>query len=116
MATRKTTFQTYNWNNTNVILSSFYWGYIAPQILAGQLAQTYGVKWFLFGAMLVNSLSMMLIPLSAAAIGSIGVMACRIVQGASQGFFFPSCQTMLGRWAPENERSRLSMLVYTGCC
>ncbi|CAG9767280.1 unnamed protein product [Ceutorhynchus assimilis] len=105
---------TYDWSNTNVILSSFYWGYIALQLPAAQLVHSYGIKWFLFAAMLVNSLSMTLIPTFAALLGSTGVMICRAVQGVSQGFFYPSMQTMLGRWAPEEERSRMSMLVYTG--
>ncbi|KAJ8980968.1 hypothetical protein NQ317_013422 [Molorchus minor] len=105
---------TYDWNNKSVILSSFFWGYIILQVFAGQLGRTYGTKWFLVGAMFINSSGCMLIPIMAAKLGSGGVMACRVLQGLSQGFFFPSIHNLLGQWAPTPERSRLGTIVFSG--
>lgn len=75
------TFQTYQWDNTSVILSSFIWGYVCLQVLAGYLGSIYGPKYFLFSAFAINSVAFILIPFAANILGSIGVMLCRVVQG-----------------------------------
>ncbi|CAG9767279.1 unnamed protein product [Ceutorhynchus assimilis] len=105
---------TYHWSDTNIILSSFFWGYFVLQVLAGEIAKNYGAKWFLFGAMFCNGFTTMLIPLAAELFGSKGVMACRILQGLCQGGVYPCCHTMLGRWAATNERGKMSTFVYSG--
>lgn len=95
-------------------MSSFFWGYICLQIPAGIIGKKYGTKIILMISMAVNSISFMLIPVMAVKFGSYGVMACRIVEGLAQGFFFPSCYTLLGKWAPIDERSVLSSIVLSG--
>ncbi|XP_050315128.1 putative inorganic phosphate cotransporter [Anthonomus grandis grandis] len=105
---------TYTWKDRDIILSSFYWSYLVLQVAAGQAAKQYGPKWILFAALTVNSCATALIPLAAACFGSKGVMACRILQGISQGCVYPSVHTMLGRWAPQDERGRMSTFVYSG--
>ncbi|KAJ8923273.1 hypothetical protein NQ315_001830 [Exocentrus adspersus] len=105
---------TYDWDNKSVILSSFFWGYIWLQIFAGQWGRTYGTKWLLVGSMFINSTACMLIPVLSDSFGSYGAMACRVLQGLSQGFFFPSIHNLLGRWAPPSERSRLGTVVFSG--
>ncbi|KAF5308048.1 hypothetical protein FQR65_LT06423 [Abscondita terminalis] len=104
---------TYDWDDQSVILSSFFFGYIVPQIAAGQLAKYYGPKYFLLGAMTVTSLFSILIPVMAQ-FGSWGVIVCRVFQGLSQGFMYPSCHHLLSRWAPLSERSRSSAFIYSG--
>ncbi|KAF7279311.1 hypothetical protein GWI33_007403 [Rhynchophorus ferrugineus] len=104
----------YDWTNTSVILSSFFWGYVTLQVLAGYVGKTYGPKYFLFGAFLINSIIFMVIPTAAEKSGSTGVIICRIFQGAAQGFMFPSAHTVLGRWAPAEERSTMGIIVYSG--
>lgn len=105
---------TYEWKNKSVVLSSFFWGYICLQIFAGQWGRTYGTKWILVIAMMINSTACMLIPVMSDHLGSYGAMGCRVVQGLSQGFFFPSIHNLLGRWAPPSERSRLGTIVFSG--
>lgn len=105
---------TYDWDNKSVVLSSFFWGYIILQVFAGQLGRTYGTKWLLVGAMFINSTACIFIPLMSDKLGSGGAMGCRVVQGLSQGFFFPSIHNLLGRWAPPSERSRLGTIVFSG--
>ncbi|KAF2897580.1 hypothetical protein ILUMI_08595 [Ignelater luminosus] len=104
---------TYDWDDKPTILSSFFWGYVIPQIGAGQLAKTYGPKWFLAVTMFISSLFTILIPFMAE-LGSWGVIACRIMQGLAQGFFFPSSHNLLGKWVPPTERARMGTFVYAG--
>lgn len=62
----------------------------------------------------INALVSLLLPTAAIKIGSYGVIVCRIIQGISQGFFFPSFFSILGCWAPVNERSRLGSFSLAG--
>lgn len=87
---------------------------VIPQVAAGWLANAYGPKWFLVGAMFVCSAAGILIPAFAAQFGSKGVMAIRAIQGLSQGFIFPSVHNLLSHWVPPGERSRLGTFVYAG--
>ncbi|XP_050308795.1 putative inorganic phosphate cotransporter [Anthonomus grandis grandis] len=104
----------YDWSNQSIILSSFFWAYVVSNLFAGPLEKKYGPKWFLFGAIFINSLFYTLIPFAAEEFGSAGVIACRILQGLGQGFMFPTQQVMLGLWAPTEERATCGMAVFIG--
>ncbi|XP_060518437.1 putative inorganic phosphate cotransporter [Cylas formicarius] len=113
-ATRNPDVSVYDWDNTNIILSSFGWTYMVLQLFSGYFFKKFGVKWTLFTAMLLNSIIFMLIPQAAWWLGSTGVIICTLAQGFFQGFCLPCCQSALGRWAPVSERSLLSMVAYSG--
>lgn len=98
----------------NVILSSFSWGHIWFQIIAGQLAKNYGPKYFLTGAIAVSALCILLIPCFAAEFGYKGVIALRAIEGACQGVLFPSVHNLLSKWAPISERAQWGSFVYAG--
>jgi ACS family sodium-dependent inorganic phosphate cotransporter-like MFS transporter 6/7/8 len=100
------------WDNTDTILSSFFWGYIIPQVGAGQLSEYFGPKWFLVVTMVLGSAVNIAVPGMAAALGSTGVMICRVVQGLNQGFLYPSIHNMISKWTPLFERSTISNFVY----
>ncbi|XP_022916498.1 putative inorganic phosphate cotransporter [Onthophagus taurus] len=108
-------FPTYNWtmDTKSTLLSSFFWGYVVPQIGAGQLAEKFGAKWILTIAMTISSIFTFLIP-TFANFSTWGVMVCRISQGFTQGFFFPCVHNMLSKWIPLRERSRMGTFVYAG--
>ncbi|KAH1015762.1 hypothetical protein HUJ04_007097 [Dendroctonus ponderosae] len=73
---------TYSWNNTSVMLSSFFWSYIIFQVFAGYVAKKYGPKYLLLSGSIVNALSFSLIPVSAKYASSDGVIAMRVIQGS----------------------------------
>lgn len=105
----------YKWADTNnIILSSFYWTYIILQPFSGYFFKHFGLKKCLLGTMLFNGIAFTLIPSAAASFGYMGVIACRMIQGMLQGFTFPACHAALGLWAPLSERSKLTVLIYSG--
>ncbi|XP_057651895.1 putative inorganic phosphate cotransporter [Diorhabda carinulata] len=106
--------RTFDWNNKNVVLSSFFWGYITLQLFAADWARTYGAKPFLLVAMTINATAVALVPILADKFQSYGVMASRVIQGMCQGFVFPSVSTLLGRWCHISERSRLGSWCLSG--
>ncbi|KAL1512571.1 hypothetical protein ABEB36_002145 [Hypothenemus hampei] len=105
----------YHWDNTNIILSSFYWTYIILQPFSGYFFKQFGLRKCLLWTMLLNGITFTQIPSAAAGFGYIGVIACRMLQGLLQGFTFPACHAALGLWAPLSERSKLTVLIYSGC-
>lgn len=107
-------FQVYDWENKNVILSSFYWGYVLLQIAAAVIARFYSPKKLLVFAMTVSSAVFMAIPLAANFFDSYGVIVCRVIQGLAQGFFFPLSYVILSAWSPVSERSTLAAGVLNG--
>ncbi|XP_074036869.1 putative inorganic phosphate cotransporter isoform X2 [Leptinotarsa decemlineata] len=104
----------YDWKNQDVILSSFYWGYIWLQIIGAELGRRFGPKNFLLGAMFVNSTAMNLIPIMAEKLGSYGVMGCRVFMGLSQGFFYANINIILSKWTPISEMARMGTLALSG--
>ncbi|KAF7266237.1 hypothetical protein GWI33_020422 [Rhynchophorus ferrugineus] len=104
----------YDWKNTNIILSSFYWTYIVLQLFSGYIFKKFGLRRVLLVSMFINSSAFTLVPLCSSLFGSSGVIGVRMIQGLFQGFTFPACHAVLGLWAPINERSQLTILLYSG--
>ncbi|KAJ8923270.1 hypothetical protein NQ315_001827 [Exocentrus adspersus] len=98
----------------NIMLSSFFWGYVCFQVGAGQLAKNYGPKLFLGTAIFICSLATILLPLMGDKLGYGGVIACRVIEGLSQGFLFPSLHNLLSAWVPIVDRATIGSFVYTG--
>ncbi|KAJ8931055.1 hypothetical protein NQ314_016084, partial [Rhamnusium bicolor] len=96
----------------NIMLSSFFWGYICFQIGAGQLAKNYGPKLFLGGTTCIGSIFCLLIPVFGSVFGYGGVIACRVITGMSQGFIFPCVHNLLSAWAPTQDRAKISTFAY----
>lgn len=79
-------FQELPWNESarSTILSSFFWGYLITQVYAGQMAQKYGGKYFLVGAIGICGVLTMLTPATAIHGGIVGMCINRMVQGMAQ--------------------------------
>lgn len=108
-------FQTYNWDKKqqNLILSSFFWGYLVAQVPIGQLAQHFGAKPLLIFGSLVCGLLTIATPY-AASLDWRYMLATRALQGLFQGFYYPCSHTMLSKWVHPDERSVLGTIVYSG--
>uniref|UniRef100_A0A6P7GWV7 Inorganic phosphate cotransporter n=1 Tax=Diabrotica virgifera virgifera TaxID=50390 RepID=A0A6P7GWV7_DIAVI len=104
----------YNWTNTNILLSTFFWGYVVPQLPTGILSTKIGGKYIILIAMFMNSFASLLIPTVAIKIGIEGVAVCRVIQGLSQGVIVPSVHGLLGCWAPTHERTRMYGILVAG--
>jgi ACS family sodium-dependent inorganic phosphate cotransporter-like MFS transporter 6/7/8 len=64
--------------------------------------------------MIIGCIFNILVPTMAASLGPTGVIICRVIQGLTQGFLFPSVHTLLSKWTPLYERSTMSSVVYAG--
>ncbi|EKX41753.1 hypothetical protein GUITHDRAFT_42162, partial [Guillardia theta CCMP2712] len=104
----------YSWTNTEqgIILGSFFNGYITTQIIGGILARRYGGKSVLFGGVLLASLFTFLTP--PASKNFTMLVICRTLMGAVEGVSFPAILTIIGHWAPAQERSTMVGFVYAG--
>ncbi|XP_047533121.1 putative inorganic phosphate cotransporter [Vanessa atalanta] len=98
----------------SVILSSFFWGYVILQIPGGELAARFGGMVLIIICVGVNSVVSLLIPTASYYGGWQIVCACRVLQGLSQGFLYPSVHNLIGKWVPLEEKSRLGTLIYAG--
>ncbi|XP_061383967.1 putative inorganic phosphate cotransporter [Danaus plexippus] len=115
--TDKTQPNAFDWSMQiqSVILSSFLWGYIFLQIPAGELAARFGGMILITISIGINATLSLLTPLAALYGGWQLLCACRVLQGLSQGFIFPSIHTLIGNWVPLEERSRLATIIFGGC-
>lgn len=109
-------FEEFAWNEQtqSTVLSSFFLGYVFTQVPAGKLAQRYGAKMLLAISMAICGLLNLLTPYGARFGDYKCVIALRVLQGLCQGFIFPSTHTLLSKWAPVEERGKLSTYCYSG--
>ncbi|CAB3261005.1 unnamed protein product [Arctia plantaginis] len=114
--TDKDSKTSFNWSmqTQSVILSSFFWGYIILQIPAGELAGKFGGSILVTAVIVGNSAVSLLVPLAAYYGGWQALCACRVLQGLTQGFLYPSMHSLIGKWVPLEEKSSLGTLVYGG--
>lgn len=105
----------FNWDSSTqaVILGSFFYGYVVTQIPGGILAEKYGAKWLFGIGVLVTSFFTLLTPF-AAWMGVHYLVFVRFIEGLGEGVTYPAMNVMIGRWAPKNERSRMTAVIYTG--
>lgn len=109
-------FEEYDWDEKTQswLLSSFFIGYVFTQVPAGKLAQRFGGKSILAYSIGLCAALNILTPLAARIGDWKAVATLRILEGLSQGFLFPSTHTLLSKWAPVEERGKLSTYCYTG--
>lgn len=105
----------FDWNSLEqgIVLSSFFYGYVLTQIPFGILSKRFGACMFLGIGMLINSVFGLLVPMAARA-GITWLMIVRFIQGLGEGPIVPCTHTLLAKWIPPNERSRMGAFVYAG--
>ncbi|XP_034257092.1 sialin [Thrips palmi] len=103
------------WSETTqgYILASYFWGYLLTQIPGGRMAEQLSAKWVMLAAVLVNAVCTLLTP-AAAELHAGALLAMRVGEGLGAGLTFPAMHVMISRWAPPDERSVLSSVIYAG--
>lgn len=95
------------------VLSSFFYGYLATQVVGGLWARRIGGQRVLNLAVFVWSLFTALTPLATRS--SFGALiACRILMGLGEGLALPAIHAMLGVWFPKSERTRAVTFTTSG--
>ncbi|XP_074641328.1 LOW QUALITY PROTEIN: uncharacterized protein LOC141899073 [Tubulanus polymorphus] len=114
---RKSSFEEgeYVWmkETQGLILSSFFWGYIATQLPGGLLAFRFGGKIVFGVCMAIAALGTLLSPV-AATVSPYFLILVRVIVGLGEGVAFPAMNSIWAAWAPPLERSRLTSSSYAG--
>ncbi|PVD35454.1 hypothetical protein C0Q70_02416 [Pomacea canaliculata] len=105
----------FDWDKStqSSIMASFFYGYIVTQLPGGWMAGRFGGQRVLLVGMSIVTLTTLLFPVLARTDYRL-VYVLRVINGLASGVSFSSMHTLLGRWAPPRERSRLASFVYSG--
>jgi MFS transporter, ACS family, solute carrier family 17 (sodium-dependent inorganic phosphate cotransporter), other len=105
----------YGWDKATQgwVLSAFFVGYLATQLLAGWLAARIGGRALLAFGVLWWSAFTVLTPL-AAGLSLAALIGARIGMGLGEAVAFPSIYQLLGKWIPLGERARAASLNGSG--
>ncbi len=105
----------FGWDRTTqgVVLSSFFYGYLATQILGGWLSDRYGGKVVLSVGVLLWSFFTIVTPPAAVA-SFVVLFLVRVGMGLAEGVSFPAFYSLFARWIPSGERTRAIGLITSG--
>jgi ACS family sodium-dependent inorganic phosphate cotransporter len=99
--------------NQGLVLGSYFWGYLITQVPGGRVAELYGGKWVFFVAVVLNVGATLLSPICST-YGFQYLILMRILMGLGGGLTFPAMNVLVAEWAPRQERSTMSSLIYGG--
>eukprot|EP01147_Barroeca_monosierra_P001717 gene1717-4838_t len=104
----------YKWTHAQqaAVLSAFFYGYVASQLLGSVFASRFGGRYVLFWASVIWSLSTLVTP-EAAHVGLRTLLACRVILGLAEGMAFPSTYHIFGE-SSADERSRNIGALHAG--
>lgn len=107
----------YGWSKQfcSIVMSAFFAGYGATQVLGGQLSDKYGGSAVLAAGLAIWSLATVLTPISAS-LGTWPLLAARAVLGAAQGIAFPAIHALLAKKVRSLEAHRASGTVSQARC
>uniref|UniRef100_A0A1B6JRD3 Major facilitator superfamily (MFS) profile domain-containing protein n=1 Tax=Homalodisca liturata TaxID=320908 RepID=A0A1B6JRD3_9HEMI len=89
----------------NIIIGSFFWGYICTELPGGRLAELIGARR-VFGYSTLTAALITLITPMAARLSYIAVVITRVILGFMLGATWPAMHPMAAKWIPPNERSK----------
>ncbi|XP_060517094.1 uncharacterized protein LOC132696344 [Cylas formicarius] len=106
----------FDWNNElqGHILSAFFYGYMATQILGGYVATKLGGK-SLFGIGIFVTAAFTLVTPWIVETHVYLFIAVRVIEGLCEGVTYPCIHAVWSKWAPPLERARLATLSFSGC-
>ncbi|XP_049765323.1 sialin-like [Schistocerca cancellata] len=94
------------------ILSSYYYGYAATNILGGYAAARFSARWVYGLGLLIAGVFTILGPVCAYG-GPVVFMVSRIIVGIASGVVIPAMHVLFAKWFPEHERQRLTGAVFS---
>ncbi|XP_025084611.1 sialin-like isoform X1 [Pomacea canaliculata] len=105
----------FDWNKgtQSLLLAMYFYGYIFTQIPGGWLVGRYGGRRVWAVSQSICALSTLATPLAARAHVYL-VYALRFLLGLAAGVATPCVFSIMGRWAPKLERSKLMSFCITG--
>jgi len=97
----------FDWNakEQNIIIGSFFWGYVCTELPGGRLAELVGARRVFGISMLVAALVTLVTP-AAARLSYVAVVITRVLLGFMLGVTWPAMHPMAAKWIPPNERSK----------
>ncbi|XP_067010245.2 sialin isoform X3 [Anabrus simplex] len=95
------------------ILASYFYGYVATQLLGGWTADKLGGRWVYALGVMVTGILALFCPL-AANLHPTAFMALRALQGAFSGVILPATNVLMSKWFAIEERPKISGLVFGG--
>ena len=103
------------WSRAQVgyILAGYYYGYIPMQILAGWMADKFGVRHVIGTGTLIGGILSLLIPVAARVHYGL-LIAVRVLMGFFMGVIFPCVNSCIGKWVPLSERVTFIAIVFSG--
>ncbi|CAN8003808.1 unnamed protein product, partial [Ixodes pacificus] len=112
---RANRFSTFGWSPAiqGVVLGSYFYGVMVPQVLGGRLAERYSAKWALGSGLLASSCLSSMTPWSAS-LGVAPLVVHRIILGFVHGLSMPAGVALVARWAPKKERSTFMAIIFCG--
>ena len=97
----------FGWSDSEkgLVLSVFFAGYLATQILGGFLSNRFGGRNVFLWAVLLWSIFTVVTPFAAYVSFAVLIVA-RVMLGVGEGAAFPAAYNLIHRWMPLHERSR----------
>lgn len=103
-----------------LVQSAFLWGYMATQLLGGTLADRYGGKTVMGGAIVLFSAASMILPMVAQPhlVGAAAVLplaiAARVAVGLGEGVALPAMNNLIATSVPAEGRATALGQVFSG--
>lgn len=85
------------------LLSAIAAGYFFTQVPGGALADRFGAKNVITGALVISAICCLAVPIAADHYGLDGMWAAIALMGAAQGPLFPASSVFLSRWMPKTK-------------
>ena len=103
------------WSRSQVgyALGAFFYAYIPMQVIAGVLADKFGIRHVVGIGILTGGILSLLTPVAARLHYGL-LLAVRLLMGLSLGVMFPCVNSCIGKWVPDNERSTFVGAVFSG--
>lgn len=95
------------------LLSCYFWGYLVSQMPSARVAEKFSAKWVMLFSVGINVIATLLTPVMTKSHYA-GLIVMRVLEGIGGGATFPAMHCMIAAWAPPNERSVMSTIIYVG--